>query len=195
MSDALEKSSRRIRDTLDAIESGDRRAATELLPILYDELRKLARALMRQRKPGETLQATALVHEAYLRLAGGKTRKWDGRGHFFAAAARAMKNILVDEARRKRTKRRGGDHHRVNANAEDLAVTGPSSDILALDEALERLEQKDEQQARIVLLRFFAGFEMEEIAAALGVSKSSVERKWRLAKEWLSIELDGQLEA
>ena len=167
-----------------------RRSAKELLPQLYTELRGLGRALLRRKPPGQTLQATALVHEAYARLVGSTDPGWDGRAHFFGAAARAMRNILVDEARRKAALKRGGGRRRVDAEPDELAIQSPCEDILALNDALERLESEDPLKGRIVLLRFFAGLSMQEIATDLEVSKATVEREWRYIRAWLCKELD-----
>jgi RNA polymerase sigma factor (TIGR02999 family) len=158
---------------------------------VYEDLRKLARARMARVAPGQTLQATALVHDAYLRVTRQGDPGWEGRAHFFGAAAQAMRDILVEQARRKSAVKRGGDRARV-AGAEDLpiAMSVPAEDVLALDEELARLQQRSERQARIVMLRFFTGLEMEEIASMLGISISTVEREWRFARSWLQRRLD-----
>ncbi len=171
---------------LTAIEHGDPHAAAQLLPLVYDELRQLAAHRLAQEKPGQTLQATALVHEAYLRLVGGAApQSWDSRGHFFAAAAEAMRRILVDHARRRGADKRGGRHQRVEL--PDLAAPAPEDavDLLALDEALRRLEAQYPQQAQLVKLRYFAGCGLEEAAAALGVSRATAQRHWAFARAWL----------
>ena len=171
---------------LSAIESGDPAAAEQLLPLVYDELRKLAAARLAQERPGQTLDATALVHEAYLRLvsAGGE-QPWNSRGHFFAAAGLAMRRILVEQARRKRRVRHGGDRQRVDLAAA-LDIAEPlSHDWLALDEALDRLEQADPLAAKLVHLRYFAGMTSAEAAAALGISLRTAERNWTYARTWL----------
>ncbi|MHC4129477.1 MAG: sigma-70 family RNA polymerase sigma factor [Planctomycetota bacterium] len=165
--------------------AGDRVAAAELLPLIYEDLRKLARARMAKLAPGQTLQPTALVHEAYARVIGSGDPGWDGRGHFFAAAAQAMRNILVDQARRKGALKRGGGRQRLELQDGDLAIQPPREDILALDEALRRLEADDPRKGRIVNLRYFAGLTSEETAAALDVSVGTVEREWRYIKAWL----------
>ncbi|MHC4422973.1 MAG: ECF-type sigma factor [Planctomycetota bacterium] len=165
--------------------AGDRVAAAELLPLIYEDLRKLARARMAKLAPGQTLQPTALVHEAYARVIGSGDPGWDGRGHFFAAAAQAMRNILVDQARRKGALKRGGGRQRLELQDGDLAIQPPREDILALDEALRRLEADAPRKGRIVNLRYFAGLTSEETAAALDVSVGTVEREWRYIKAWL----------
>jgi RNA polymerase sigma factor (TIGR02999 family) len=171
---------------LDAAAAGDRKAAADLLPLVYDELRKLAAARMAAEAPDHTLNATALVHEAYLRLVGDQ--RFDGRGHFFAAAAEAMRRILIDRARRHTAVKHGGGRHRVPLS--DLAdVTRTPDGLLAVDEALERLSRDDPQKADLVKLRFFAGLTMPEAAAALGISLATAERWWTYAKAWLFAEL------
>jgi RNA polymerase sigma factor (TIGR02999 family) len=182
---------------LAAIEEGDPHAASQLLPLVYDELRQLAAQKLAREKPGQTFEATALVHEAYLRLvASGDAsepgeRRWQGRHHFFAAAAEAMRHILVDNARRKRRAKRGGGRRRV---ALDEGVPTPAStadDLLALDEALTRLAAQDPEAAGVVQLRYFAGLSVEEAAGALGISRSSAYRHWNFARAWLLQELSG----
>jgi RNA polymerase sigma factor (TIGR02999 family) len=171
---------------LSAIEQGDRHAAEQLLPLIYDELRQLAAQKLAQEKPGQTLQATALVHEAYLRLVGANPEQpWNGRGHFFAAAAEAMRRILVEKARRKRRLKRGGDRVRLELDPALLAIAGPDPDLLALDDALERLGQLDPRKAELVKLRYFAGLTMPQAAAALSISLSSAEKAWAYARSWL----------
>jgi RNA polymerase sigma factor (TIGR02999 family) len=168
----------RITRILTATTRGDRRAARELLPLLYDELRSLARARMAALAPGQTLQATALVHEAYLKLVGDTDPGWDSRGHFFAAASRAMRQILVDQARRKAAVKRGGDQRRLDVDEIDVALDVPGDDVVALNEALETLESEDPRKAQIVMLRQFAGLRREEVAAALDISVRTVDREW-----------------
>ncbi len=171
---------------LNAIEAGDPQAAAELLPLVYDELRKLAAQRLAQEKPGQTLQATALVHEAYLRLVDvDKVQRWDSRGHFFAAAAEAMRRILVDQARSKASSKRGGKHQRLDL--PDLAEPASEGriDLVALDEALKTLEQQQPDKAEIVKLRFFAGCSLEETAQALGISRATAQRNWAYARAWL----------
>jgi RNA polymerase sigma factor (TIGR02999 family) len=172
---------------LSAIEHGDPQAAERLLPLVYDELRKLAAQKLAQEKPGQTLQATALVHEAYLRLVGEQDPGWSGRGHFFAAAAEAMRRILVENARRKKRLRHGGGGPRLDLEGVDVAGAAPAEaeDLLALDEALEILAQKDAGAAQLVQLRYFAGLTMAEAAAALGISLRTAERNWTYARTWL----------
>jgi RNA polymerase sigma factor (TIGR02999 family) len=168
-----------------AIDEGDPSAAEQLLPLVYVELRKLAAAKLAQEKPGQTLQATALVHEAYLRLVGdGADSPWDNRGHFFAAAAEAMRRILVEQARRKRRQRHGGDLKRV----ELIETAAPEDDdrLLALDEALTKLGEEDPRAARVVELRHFAGLGHEEVAATLGITVYQARQKWTYARAWLS---------
>jgi RNA polymerase sigma factor (TIGR02999 family) len=171
---------------LSAIEQGDPSAAEQLLPLVYDELRKLAAQKLSQEKPGLTLQATALVHEAYLRLVDGATApQWNSRGHFFAAAGLAMRRILVEQARRKRRVKHGGGRQRLDLD-EALEVAEPvEQDWPALDEALERLEQADPIAARLVNLRYFAGLTIAEAAQALGISLRTAERNWTYARTWL----------
>jgi RNA polymerase sigma factor (TIGR02999 family) len=176
---------------LSAVEQGDVGASEQLLPLVYDELRKLAAQRLAQEKPGQTLQATALVHEAYLRLVGGNDPGWDSRGHFFAAAAEAMRRILVDHARRKQAEKRGGLLERHELEAVDIAAATPSEDLLALDEALMKLEAEDPAKARLVKLRYFAGLSEEQAAQVLGLSRATVQRHWRYARVWLLGELRG----
>jgi RNA polymerase sigma factor (sigma-70 family) len=210
---------------LSQIESGDPAAAEQLLPLVYDELRKLAVAKLAHEKPGQTLQATALVHEAYLRLVGGGNRElevgsrgqaeeargqdsesghphpgplpegegarqqWDGRGHFFGAAAEAMRRILVEQARRKGRLKRGGDIERVELDEVEISVDAPGLDMLALDDALKRLAAKHPEKAELVKLRYFAGLTGDEAAAALGISPATADRNWTYARAWLVREL------
>jgi RNA polymerase sigma factor (TIGR02999 family) len=174
---------------LEAIRQGDPRAAEELLPLVYDELRRLAAQKLTQERPGQTLQATALVHEAYLRLVGKQDPGWDGHGHFFGAAAEAMRRILVENARRKRRLKRGGSSGRVPLEETPLACEGPSNDLLALDEALHTLANKDPIKADLVKLRFFAGLTNEQAAKVLGISVSTAERYWLYARSWLHLEI------
>jgi RNA polymerase sigma factor (TIGR02999 family) len=171
---------------LSAIEQGDPHAAEQLLPLVYDELRKLAAQKLAQEKPGQTLQVTALVHEAYLRQVDVElARPWNSRGHFFAAAAEAMRRILVDGARRKQADKHGGDRLRVDL-PDDLAVSDArSDDLVALDEALSRLERHDPDAARLVKLRYFAGLSHQEAAETLGISRGAADRLWALARAWL----------
>jgi RNA polymerase sigma factor (TIGR02999 family) len=178
---------------LSAIEQGDPHAAEQLLPLVYDELRKLAAAKLAQEKPGQTLQATALVHEAYLRLvardkptdADAPAPVWDNRGHFFAAAAEAMRRILVDQARRRHAAKRGGLQQRVELPESSLVAPMPDEELLALDEAIEQLGGTDPDAARLVRLRFFAGFTTAEAAEALGMSVRAAHDLWAYARSWL----------
>jgi RNA polymerase sigma factor (TIGR02999 family) len=175
---------------LSAIEQGDPKAAGELLPLVYGELRRLAKQRLAQEKPGQTLQSTALVHEAYLRLVDGEAaQRWDSRGHFFAAAAEAMRRILIDNARRKRADKHGGQLARQEFDDVDIAAPAPSEDLLALDEALAKLEAQDPVKAQLVKLRYFAGLTEEDAARVLGVSRATIQRHWRYAKAWLLDEL------
>jgi RNA polymerase sigma factor (TIGR02999 family) len=171
---------------LSAIERGDPGAAGQLLPLVYDELRKLAAQRLAQEKPGQTLQATALVHEAYLRLIGPDDHQaWSGRGHFFAAAAEAMRRILVENARRKKRLKRGGDHQRVDLDEVAEATDRADDRILAVHEALDRLNSEDPQAAQLVKLRFFAGMSVTEAAEVLGISRASAYEQWAYARAWL----------
>jgi RNA polymerase sigma factor (TIGR02999 family) len=181
---------------LNAAAAGDPGAAAELLPLVYDELRKLAAARLAQEAPGATLQPTALVHEAYLRLVGdGPEPDWDGRGHFFGAAAEAMRRILVDTARRKQTRKAGGDRARLDLDGLEPAAADESDDrLLALDAALRQLESDDPRKATLVKLRFFAGFTAEQAATALGVSLSTAEKDWAYARSWLRVTIDRDAE-
>lgn len=163
--------------------------AQELVQVLYGELRRLAGALMARRPPGQTLQPTALVHEAFLRLADNRDPNWNGRAHFFGAAAQAMREILVDEARRKRALKRGGGVRPEELDENVAAITPPIADVLALDEALSRLERDDPRKGQIVSLRYFAGLTVPEVAEVLDVSASTIERECRYIKAWLAREL------
>jgi len=172
---------------------GDDQAAAQLLPLVYDELRKLAAQRLRQEAPGHTLQATALVHEAYVRLVDvEQIQEWNGRGHFFAAAAEAMRRILVENARRRRSLKAGGDRQRVELLHVEAAIPGADLDLLALNEALEKLRLKDKRQADLVNLRFFAGLTNDEAAAVLGISPSTADSDWAYARCWLRLEMGGQ---
>jgi RNA polymerase sigma factor (TIGR02999 family) len=175
---------------LSDIGAGDPQATERLLPLLYDELRRLAARKLAHEKPGQTLQATALVHEAYLRLVGGgRERPWESRGHFFVAAAEAMRRILVENARRKRSGRHGGGWQRRDVDAGALVAPEPDVDLLALDAALHRLVAHDPLKARLVELRYFSGLTGDQAAAALGISASGADRHWVYARAWLRREL------
>jgi RNA polymerase sigma factor (TIGR02999 family) len=177
---------------LNAIDQGDPQAASRLLPLVYAELRRLAAQKLAQEAPGQTLDATALVHEAYLRLVGdGAERQWDSRGHFFTAAAEAMRRILVDNARRKRSRKRGGGRTRQELDEAQLPAPQPRDDLLALDEALHKLAAKDRTKAELVQLRYFAGLTLEQAAQVLGISRTTADRYWAYAKAWLHQELTG----
>ena len=174
---------------LSAIEEGDPHAVEQLLPMVYDELRKLAAQKLAQEKPGQTLQATALVHEAYLRLVNGdQAQHWNSRGHFFSAAAEAMRRILIDDSRRKRRPKHGGDRQRI-ALDEALPQTDRHQDLLALDEALTRLAEQEPAKAELVKLRFYAGLSLAEAAACLGISLATAKRYWAVARAWLFVAL------
>ncbi len=177
---------------LESAQAGDRKAAAELLPLVYDELRKLAAQRLVHEKPGQTLQATALVHEAYLRLVGAeKAPDWSSRGRFFAAAAEAMRRILIDRARHKQTKKAGGGRRRLDVDIIEPALGEENGDrLLALDAALRQLEVEDPRKAELVKLRFFAGLTAEQAAAALGVSTSTAEKDWAYARSWLRVAID-----
>jgi RNA polymerase sigma factor (TIGR02999 family) len=176
---------------LNAIEQGDARAADELLPAVYEELRRLAAQKLSREKPGQTLQATALVHEAYLRLVGGEDQNWRSRTHFFAAAAEAMRRILIENARRKKSLKHGGKHQRIDLDEaalkhdDDLLV----NDLIALDAALAKLAEKDKIKAELVKLRYFAGLTIEQTAELLGISTATAKRYWTYARAWLIREI------
>jgi RNA polymerase sigma factor (TIGR02999 family) len=178
---------------LSAIEGGDPHAAEQLLPLVYDELRKLAAQKLAQEKPGQTLEATGLVHEAYMRLVGGdKAQRWNGREHFCAAAAEAMRRILVDRARRKRSRKRGGGRARVDLDEVNLAAIENSEEVLAVDQALAGLERANAQAAELVKLRYFAGLSVSEAAEVLKISPRSADRLWAYARAWLRRAIAGQ---
>jgi len=174
---------------LKAAVDGDPRAAAELLPLVYQELRTLARARMKHVSPGHTLQATDLVHEAYMRILGREDPGWDGRGHFFAAAAHAMRQILVEAARRKVAQKRGGGRRREDLDLVEPAFAPPSEDVIAVHEAMQRLEAMDPLKGQIVNLLYFAGLNADEAGAALGTSPATVRREWRFIRAWLEREL------
>ena len=176
---------------LSAIEHGDPHAAEQLLPLVYEELRKLAAQKLAQERPGQTLQATALVHDAYLRLVEvNEVQHWDSRGHFFAAAAEAMRRILIDNARRKRRPKHGGDRRRVDLDAAASVAEAPADDLLALDEALTKLAAEEPIKAKLVKLRLFAGLSVPEAAKVLGLATRTAERYWTYARVWLYAELN-----
>jgi RNA polymerase sigma factor (TIGR02999 family) len=175
---------------LSKIEDGDPLASGELLPLVYEELRKLAAARLRNEKPDQTLQATALVHEAYLRLVDSdKQHRWDSRGHFFAAAAESMRRILVENARKRQAQKRAGDRQRVDLDQVAPTIEAPCDDVLALNEALEKLEAQHKLKAEVVKLRFFAGLTIPQVAQALGISSSTADNYWAYARAWLRVEI------
>ena len=177
---------------LSAIEQGDPRAAGQLLPLVYDELRRLAAEKMAHEKPGQTLQATALVHEAYLRLLGSdQDQHWDSRGHFFAAAAEAMRRILVESARRKKRDKHGGDRERVEIEMDHLPTRMSSEELVALDEALEKLKDHDPVKAQLVTLRYFGGLTIEQASEVLNISRITAHRYWTYARAWLHRQMTG----
>ena len=175
---------------LSQIESGDSLAAEKLLPLVYDELRKLAAARLAQEKPGQTLQATALVHDAYLKLVDtDKAQHWNSRGHFFGAAAEAMRRILVDSAKRKQSAKRGGQLQRVGLDDDQIVAPSRSIDLIALDEALDRLAVHDSRKAELVKLRYFAGLTIFQAADALRISESTADADWAYARSWLRVHM------
>jgi len=178
---------------LQALDDGDPSAAERLLPLVYDELRKLAAVRLAEEKPGQTLDATALVHEAYLRLAGpGSNENWNSRGHFFGAAAESMRRILIDNARRKKAEKHGGARQRLDLLDVELAIDSTGDELFCLDEALSRLTSTEPEIARLVNLRFFAGLTLEEAAAGMGISRRTACRNWAYARAWLRRDLDRQ---
>ena len=174
---------------LNDIERGDATAAQDLLPLVYEELRKLAAAKMASESPGQTLQPTALVHEAWLRLTGDEYKQWDGRAHFFGAAAEAMRRILVDNARRKKALRHGGGQQRLNIQDVDIPGALEDDQLLALNDALDRLVARDQPKAELVKLRYFSGMTIEEAARVLGISEPTAKRWWAYARAWLFSEI------
>jgi RNA polymerase sigma factor (TIGR02999 family) len=178
-----------VTHTLGAIGPGNPQAAPGLLPLVYDELRRLAARQLARERPGQTLQATALVHEAYLRLAGAGGCGWDDPGRFFLAAAEAMRRILIESARRKKRRKRGGDRRREELDGDRLLAPTPAEDVLALDEALARLADRDPVKADLVKLRYFAGLTLDQAGAALGLSPSTADRYWAYARAWLHQEI------
>jgi RNA polymerase sigma factor (TIGR02999 family) len=175
---------------LDAAQQGDPKAAEELLPLVYEELRKLAAAKMAQERPGQTLQATALVHEAWLRLVGNENQKWNGRAHFFGAAAEAMRRILIERARRKRAARHGGDQQRVDIQEVELAAPADDDQLLVLSEALDKLAVQYKSEAELVKLRYFVGLTNDEAAEVLGISPRTAKYYWTHARAWLFQEIE-----
>ena len=181
-----------VTSIITAIEHGDAQAADQLLPLVYEELRRLAAHKLSQELPGQTLQPTSLVHEAYLRLTGKQEQKWDGRGHFFAAAAEAMRRILIESARRKRAVRHGGGQERLNIQDVDVAAFGKADELIAVNEALEKLGAENKPKAELVKLRYFAGLTIEEAAEVMNISVPTAKRWWAYARAWLHNELAGQ---
>jgi RNA polymerase sigma factor (TIGR02999 family) len=175
---------------LNAIEQGDTQAVNKLFPLIYEELRKLASYKMSKESPGQTLQATALVNEAYIRLVGSDNQNWNSRTHFFSAAAEAMRRILIDNARKKQRLKRGGVQNKVDLNKADLIIEGPSTDIIALDEALEKLAKEDRVIADLVKMRYFAGLSIEQAAEVIGISSRTADRYWSYARAWLYNEIN-----
>lgn len=176
---------------LNGIQQGDTRAVDKLLPLVYEELRLIAAQKLSHERPGQTLQPTALVHEAYLRLVDSDGQNWQGRGHFFIAAAEAMRRILIENARRKQRCKRGGGQHRLDLDQADVSTKESSNDLIALDEALARLAEEDAVKADLVKLRYFAGLTAEQASEVLGISRATAARYWSYARAWLFHELDG----
>jgi RNA polymerase sigma factor (TIGR02999 family) len=183
-------SQQHVTKILGRIADGHGSAARDLLPLVYDELRRLASSYMRRQAAAHTLQSTALVHEAFIRLVGQSNTRWESRAHFFAVAATAMRQILANHARGKRAEKRGGKRMRVTLSEAIDPAAGPDVDLLALHDALEKLAALDEQQSRVVELRFFTGMTGEEVAHVLGISQATVKREWRAARAWLNAELE-----
>jgi RNA polymerase sigma factor (TIGR02999 family) len=180
-----------ITDLLNAWSGGDREALDELIPLVYDELRRVARRARRREQPGHSLQTTGLIHEVYLKILGSKPLRWESRAHFFGLASRLMRQVLVDHARRKRSHKRGGAAARVTLDEALVACANPSPDLVTLDQALRALAALDERKGKVVELRFFGGLDVAETAQVLHVSPQTVKRDWRLAKVWLYRELRG----
>jgi len=180
---------------LQSIEEGDPKAAEQLLPLIYEELRKLAAARMAQEAPGQTLQATALVHEAWLKLAGSNRQQWRGRAHFFGAAAEAMRRILIDKARRKGSQKRGSGAAPEELHESRIGLQAPSEEILAVHDALDALAAQDRMAAEVVKLRYFVGMTIPEIAGALGLAPRTADRHWAFARAWLKQAIEGQRKA
>jgi RNA polymerase sigma factor (TIGR02999 family) len=179
-----------VTQILNAVGAGDKHAAEELLPLVYDELRRLAAARMTREAPGQTLQATALVHEAWLRLTGNQSQSWKGRGHFFGAAAEAMRRILIENARRKRAVRHGGGQAKLDIQEIEIAAPAKDDELLAVDEALDKLASRDLQKAELVKLRYFVGLTTEEAAEVLGISVPTADRWWNFSRAWLFEEIE-----
>jgi RNA polymerase sigma factor (TIGR02999 family) len=177
---------------LQSIEEGNPKAAEELLPLVYDELRKLAAARMAREAPGQTLQATALVHEAWLKLAGSNRQQWQGRAHFFGAAAEAMRRILIDKARRKASQKRGGSQSPEELHESRIELQAPSAEILAVNDALDELAAEDRMAAEVVKLRYFVGMSIPEIADALGMAPRTADRHWAFARSWLKRAIEAE---
>jgi len=178
---------------LDKVSRGDNAAAEELLPLVYHELRKIAAGRMAHEAAGQTLQATALVHEAWLRMVGDGARTWENRAHFFGAASEAMRRILIENARRKSRLKRGGDQQRIELDEVDLAAVTPDDKMLLIDEALEQLKAEDEEKARVVVMKFFGGLTNQEVAQTLGVTERTVERQWAYAKAWMFRQIQSEM--
>jgi len=174
---------------LQAVGRGDKQAAPELLSLVYEDLRRLAAARMSQEPAGQTLQATALVHEAWMRLTGGEARMWDNRGHFFSAAAEAMRRILIERARKKACVKRGGDWRRLDVSDWEVAEATPDEKLLLIDEALAELQKSNPERGQVVVMKFFAGLSNREIGESLGISERSVNRHWMCARAWLFLQL------
>lgn len=182
-----------ITELLASYGRGNKESLDQLMPVVYDELRRQAARYLRREQAGHTLQTTALIHEAYVRLVDQRNMQWQNRAHFFGIAAQMMRRILVDHARSKKRVKRGGSEIRVSLDDVNVAAKGQDLDVVALDEALDRLAQIDEQQSRVVELRFFSGLSVEETAEVMGISKSTVKRDWSMAKAWLHRELSGEI--
>lgn len=182
-------SGQQVTRVLQEVAAGRVKASEQLLPLVYEELLVIARQRLRDERAHHTLNATALVHEAYMRLVGDDAAAWENRAHFFGAAARAMRQVLIDYARKRGRAKRGGDQTRIPLNVVDLAVEAPVEDVLAVDRAVEKLAVKDPRMAEVVQLRFYAGLSVEETAAALGMSERTVRREWSLARAWMMREL------
>ena len=185
------KDSENITDLLVSYGRGDKESLDKLMPVVYDELRRQAARYLRREQPGHTLQTTALIHEAYVRLVDQRNVQWQNRAHFFGIAAQMMRRILVDHARTKKRAKRGGSDIKVSLDDATVAVKGQDLDVVAVDEALTRLAKIDEQQSRVVELRFFSGLTVEETAEVMGISPATVKRDWSMAKAWLHRELSG----